>query len=352
MFNLTPYLEDIERRIDEREEQSIYDAWLSFANGTNSQTPFCPPVRTPHGDDTALDWKKINVNDALADEDLMILSQLYRCHVMLSERSSTQMIMRANYGVGNISRMFGAKPFLMPYETNTLPNVYPIEGGAEGIRRLLDENEPDINAGHNRSIWSVAERFAEIRTKYPKIGKYVRIDAPDGQGPLDNCELLWGSDLFCDFYDEPELVHELLDRITDTIRRFFEKWHSILPIEDGLTSYFGRLAKGGIVLRNDSAMNLSPDFFDEFSAPYDSRLLQHFGGGIVHFCGRGDHFISNLAKVRGLNAVEMSQPHLNDMQIIFSATIDQGINLFCPRGDYPLEGHCAARFNPYRRNYF
>jgi hypothetical protein len=48
--------------------------------------------------------------------------------------------MRANYGVGIVAGMFGAKPFLMPYETNTLPNVYPIEGGAEGIRRLLDEN--------------------------------------------------------------------------------------------------------------------------------------------------------------------------------------------------------------------
>ncbi len=349
MLNLTPYLEDIEQRINEQEEQAIYDAWLSFVHGTNKQAPFCPPARTPNRG--TMEWKRVNVNDALVDEDLMILSQLERCHILLSNPSSTQMVMRANYGVGNISRMFGAKPFVMPYHTNTLPNVYPIEGGADGIRRLLDEKEPDINAGNNAHIWSIGERFAEIRRKYPKIGKYVRIDQPDGQGPLDNCELLWGSDLFCDFYDEPELVHEFLERITDTIRRFFEHWCSILPNEDGLASYFGRLAKGGIVLRNDSAMNLSPDFFDEFSAPYDSKLLKHFGGGIVHFCGRGDHFISRLAKLEGLNAVEMSQPHLNDMQIILSALVDNGINLFCPKGNYSLEGHDATRLNPYGRSY-
>jgi len=348
MLNLTPYLEDIERRINVSEEEAIWSAWRAFAEGKNTQAPFNPPARTPS--EAAVQWKHVNVNDALEDEDLMILSQLERCHVAMSRPSDTLMMMRANYGVGNISRMFGAKPFVMPYEADTQPNVYPIEGGADGIRRLMDQAEPDIDSGNNPHIWSIGERFAEIRRKYPKIARFVRIDHPDGQGPMDNCELLWGSDLFCDLYDEPELVHAFLRRLTDTIRRFYDKWYSILPKPDEMVSYFGKMALGGVVLRDDSAMNMSPEFFDEFIAPYDADLLTHFGGGIVHFCGRGDHFVSRLAALPGLNAVDMSQPHLNNMDIILSALVDQGINLFCPRGSYSLECHNLTRLNAYGRS--
>ncbi len=348
MLNLTPYLEDIERRINVSEEEAIWSAWRAFAEGKNTQTPFNPPVRTPS--EAAVQWKHVNVNDALGDEDLMILSQLERCHAAMSRPSDTLMMMRANYGVGNISRLFGAEPFIMPYEMDTLPNVRPIPGGADGIRRLLEQGVPDMNNGGNHHIWSVGEKLAEIRRKYPKIAKYVCIDNPDAQGPMDNCELLWGSDVFCDLYDEPELVHAFLRLLTDTIRTFIEKWTSIIPNETGLTSYFGRVGRGGIVLRNDSAMNLSPDFFKVYITPYDGELLKHFGGGIVHFCGRGDHFIPLLAALPGLSGVDMSQPHLNDMQLILSALVDRGINLFVPAGDYSLEGHDLTHLNAYGKS--
>jgi len=345
MTNLIPYLEDIERRINISEEEAIQSAWRDFAGGKNTQAPFNPPCRTPSA--SAIDWKHINVNDALADEELMLLSQLERCHMALSSPSNTLMMMRANYGVGNISRLFGAEPFIMPREMDTLPNVRPISGGTDGIRRLLDQGIPDMNGGGNHHIWSVGEKLAEICRKYPKIGRYVIIDNPDGQGPMDNCELLWGSNLFYDLYDEPELVHRFLRLLTDTLRTFIEKWTSIVPNETGMVSYFGRLARGGIVIRNDSAMNLSADFFDEFIAPYDGELLKHFGGGIIHFCGRGDHFIPRMTKLPGLSAIDMSQPHLNDMNLILSSVIDQGINLFVPRDAYSLEGHNLTRLNAY-----
>lgn len=347
MLNLTPYLEDIEKRLDEKTEEAIYEAWRSFAMGEyEGEETFEAPRRTPS--EASVPWKHVNVNDVLADEDLMILSQLERCHIALSSPSDALMIMRANYGVGNIASMFGAKKFIMPYEMDTLPNVYAMEGGADGIRRLLDAPQPDLHTGNCDQIFSIAERFVHIREKYPKIARYVRIDTPDGQGPMDNCELLWGSDIFYAFYDEPELVHALLRRVTDTVRDFVQGWMEIIPNTDGLASYFGRLGRGRIVLRDDSAMNLSPEFFDEFIAPYDGELLEYFGGGIVHFCGRGDHFAERLANVKGLTCVDMSQPHLNDMDRILSALPDRGINIFCPAGDFSAKGHNVRRMNLYR----
>ena len=94
-------------------------------------------------------------------------------------------------------------------------------------------------------------------------------------------------------------------------------------------------------------MNLSPELFREFIQPYDSQLLQELDGGMVHFCGTGDHFAELLAKTPGLSSVDMSQPHLNHMEKILSALPDHGINLFVPKGDYSLTGHAVSRINAY-----
>lgn len=346
MVNLIPYLEDIEKRINPEEETAIYEAWKAFALGKQpAGEAFVPPMRTPVPSE--IQWEHVNINDAVEDEDLMILSQLERCHVALSSPGNTLMNMRPNYGVGIISSMFGAQKFIMPYEMDTLPNVYALEGGEEAIQRLLDNPPPTLMEGYGTHVFSIGEKFAKIRQKYPKIGKYIRFDNPDAQGPIDNCELLWGSDMFYVFYDDPDLLHALLDRVTDTVSRFIQKWQTFIPNEDGLVSYFGRLGRGSIVIRNDSAMNLSPELFREFIQPYDTRLLAELGGGAVHFCGTGDHFVELLAKTPLLSAVDMSQPHLNNMEIILKALPDQGINLYVPKGDFTLEGHAVHRINAY-----
>ena len=70
------------------------------------------------------------------------------------------------------------------------------------------------------------------------------------------------------------------------------------------------------MLRDDSAMNLSPEFYTEFALKYDAELLEFFGGGVMHYCGKGDHFVPILAKEKALTAINLSQPHLNDMDII------------------------------------
>ena len=39
----------------------------------------------------------------------------------------------------------------------------------------------------------------------------------------------------------------------------------------------------------------------------------------MHFCGRGDHFISSLCEIDSLHGINLSQPHLNDMDKILNA---------------------------------
>ena len=81
------------------------------------------------------------------------------------------------------------------------------------------------------------------------------------------------------------------------------------------------------MLRDDSATNLSPAMFDEFIKPYDEELLDTFGGGAMHFCGKGDQFIHTAATMKSLYAIHMSQPELNDVEKVCAQTIDRGINI-------------------------
>ena len=70
------------------------------------------------------------------------------------------------------------------------------------------------------------------------------------------------------------------------------------------------------MLRDDSAVMLSPTAFREFVQPYDQQVLDTFGG-CIHFCGRGEHFIDAMAECRQLYGINMSQPELNNMDHIW-----------------------------------
>ncbi|MBR4234838.1 MAG: hypothetical protein IKR85_02100 [Clostridia bacterium] len=318
-YKLYDYLEDIEARLDldkELEIEAFWEDWKEYRAGM-THAPAPRPASEP-----GLKWPDININDALEDDEAMILSEFRRVSDILKKSTIHPLRVRCNYGVGNVATAFGAQKFIMPRETNSLPNVVKL--GQKGCAALLEKPLPDRLAGNFKDIFRVAEKFNAIRAKYPKIGRFVRIEQPDLQGPMDNIELLYGSEYFYDLYDEPELIHALLAKMTEFISFIMDEWLKVVP--GGTASYFRHIEKGALVIRDDSAMNLSPDMFDEFIAPYDGKLLKKYGG-IVHFCGRGDHFIDRLARLEGLRGINMSQPHLNEMEKVLSCTVDKGLHL-------------------------
>jgi hypothetical protein len=90
-------------------------------------------------------------------------------------------------------------------------------------------------------------------------------------------------------------------------------------------------------------MNFSPAMYDEFIKPYDQVLHDEFGGGAMHFCGRGDHFINSASGIKDLYAVNLTQPQYNDMEIIFRNTVDKGIKLIGFDGEAAREAIKSGR---------
>jgi len=139
--------------------------------------------------------------------------------------------------------------------------------------------------------------------------------------------VVWGSTIFYATRDEPALVKEFLELVCATYTAFLHKWETVVPFRQDGNAHWGMFHRGKIMLRDDSAVNFSPRMYRELIAPYDQRLLDEFGGGAIHFCGTGDHFISIMSELRGLYAVQIAQPELNDMEKIYRHTVDKGIKL-------------------------
>ena len=330
---LTACLDDLERRIDDDQERQGLRHWLTFLDGRWPEEVFTPPPRRPAP--PGVDWPAIHIHQAFADYDAMVLSQLSICSDMLAGRhdganmfygANRRLCVRCNYGTGILPSILGCDLFEMPAETNTLPTCRPLDG-PDRIRRLLDRGLPDLDAALGGHVFRCAQRFLELFQAYPKIREHVALYHPDTQGPADCLELIWGSDCFYAFYDQPDLLRDVLDLIAQTYIAFLRRWYALVPQRQPWSVHWSLMHKGTIMLRNDSLMNLSPGQYADFLRPVDQRLLDAFGGGAMHFCGRGDHYIDQAASLGGLTAIQISQPECNDMETIFRGTVDKGIPL-------------------------
>lgn len=317
-------LEDIERRIDPAAEENFSRQWVDFLdNRFNGDifSPFRQNISAP-----GFTLPPVNINDAINNYEMMLVSQLQGVSHALNSRNQN-LCVRSNYGTGILSSLFGAEIFEMPRQMNTLPTTKAI-GDTEKIREISESGIPDLQNGFGQRVFEFGEFCRDVFSRYPKIQQYVSVYHPDTQGPLDICELLWGCEMFYAMYEEPDLVHAMMTLLTDTYTAFLNKWYEIYPIKPDINVHWAHIRhKGVILLRDDSAMNLSPALYEEFAAPYDGELLKRFGGGAVHFCGRGDHYIETLTSLPGLTGINLSQPELNDMEKIYRCTVDRGIKL-------------------------
>ncbi|MCL2388459.1 MAG: hypothetical protein FWC89_13070, partial [Defluviitaleaceae bacterium] len=109
----------------------------------------------------------------------------------------------------------------------------------------------------------------------------------DYQSPYGSAtKLLPNEELMMAMYDEPELVHKLLNTVTDGIIKLIdtmEKWageelfaynmYNPLPGLDGLCIW------------DDYISVITPSLHQEFCRPYNLKLFERYGHGHLHTCG-------------------------------------------------------------------
>ena len=165
-------LEDIERRIDPETEDDFYGQWESFWRGEMSDAVFVP--RRKKLTEPGIEVKQININDALSDFELMLDKELGDVSMRLSKTKSALGI-RANYGTGIMTSVFGAEIFEMARELDTLPTTKPLDDSAK-IDVILDKGMPDLYTGFGKKVFFFGEYCAEILKiipRYKSMSEYI-----------------------------------------------------------------------------------------------------------------------------------------------------------------------------------
>jgi hypothetical protein len=139
--------------------------------------------------------------------------------------------------------------------------------------------------------------------------KDLPVGLTDMQGPLDTVGLMCGQTrLFEWMYDEPKKVHQIFDIVTDAFIQCVkvQKEHIGEPL-DSSNGLQGLYSPGiGVWESDDDLVMVGGDLYKEFVVPYVSRIFDVFGGGSVHFCGRGTQHIENLLSVSNIKVVNNS----------------------------------------------
>jgi uroporphyrinogen-III decarboxylase len=144
---------------------------------------------------------------------------------------------------------------------------------------------------------------------YMKEHSFLPIGITDCQGPLATANQLIGYDkLIYLMVDDPTAAHELMDKITESLivwirRQKQEIGESQNECFGDQQIYTGR--HSGVWVSDDDAVLMDPKTYREFVVPYNSKIFQAFGGGILHYCGTATHQIDNFLNTQGLVGINV-----------------------------------------------
>lgn len=313
---LEKYLTKFEESIDLEHQQQARQACARVYEWQDVET--LPFIRRDVSKAPDQDWPSFPYNDTFTDESKMLLDQLRGPFFHNQLRDYHALNIRTNYGTVIMPSLFGLGYQLT--ETS-LPWVHHAPGREE-IERIIARGAPDARAGLGARCYDTAAFYRAMLAPYPKLSKAISIYHPDMQGPFDVAHLIWGPDIFYALYDCPELVHQLLSLVTETYKQWLRAWKQFVGEGSEFITHWNFYMKGGAMLRDDTAVTISLQHYEEFVKPYDQAVLDEFGG-CIHFCGRGTAFFRSMCESRNLYGIALSQPDWNDMNMVLSTAQDR-----------------------------
>jgi hypothetical protein len=231
---------------------------------------------------------------------------------------------RANFGTVLIASMLGAQ---VEQVGENPPWLRPADSKA-GFESYLNCDPNDFSRGWLPQVEKTIKVYQEILADYPKLYQMIRIVLPDLQGPLDNASVMRGADFFLELITERELTDQAMRLCTAAQVNFAR--HLQPELTDTMNGYSHQHAvmiRGNILIRNDSTVMISPDMYRQQIAEYDSMILNGMGGGSIHSCGKIDHVIEEFMKIPDCRSIDIGQPELNDLDLIYAMAKQHKVSL-------------------------
>jgi hypothetical protein len=200
------------------------------------------------------------------------------------------------FGVGVYANAFGAEYVWMEGESAQTHYIVFNEEQASRLARPSIDDSPVM-----KLVLEAIDYFVE------QTRGVIPIACTDTQSPLDTITLLWDTaSFFTATYTAPEVVHELLQKITDLIIEFSRcqvahmgnTW--VQPGHNMVAARGGR----GLSISDDNIVMVSPKHYAAFAVPYNGQIGAAFGGLAVHSCGDYARQLPELLKTPNLSMVD------------------------------------------------
>jgi len=193
--------------------------------------------------------------------------------------------MRPDVGCSCLASAFGAKYFWGddPDQTPGIKDkILTLNGLAEQVS-ALPSPDPDRDGWLPEGLRRIS-RFAEAGEGIIPVSL---LDAAGGVNVA--ADLLGMTDLMMAFYDQPEALHALLDKIQTLYAATIRAGIQAAGGEENITTtdyedvWYPEGWKGHV--SDDISAGFGPAIYAEFSAPYHARIFKEFGAGGLHNCG-------------------------------------------------------------------
>ncbi|MAG17139.1 MAG: hypothetical protein CMJ21_03615 [Phycisphaerae bacterium] len=252
------------------------------------------------------------------DDPVAMLQNMLLARVVpgLILKDDNPLAVRNDHGTIQIATFLGAS---WQMHGDNYPWIEPICDVAVLKRIARAGEEIDWTVGVAQSSIRTLECYRHKLAQYPPCDRAIQISLPDLQGPIDTAEQLRGSDLFLDFYDDPDLVADLMARVVDVTLAVADRYRpfTVDRLDPRASTQHGYVVPGRLMIRNDTAIMLPAEMYVDHVREHDARLLRGVGGGTIHFCGDGQHLIEAVLEIDDLRGFDFGQSEMMDFDAIY-----------------------------------
>jgi len=244
----------------------------------------------------------------LADPLVMLQARLESFRQHLAFEDDTVPSVRVEFGTAQIPAAFGCPLHLS--ELNPPACGGHILQTAEAVDAL---EMPSVTAGW---FGKFEEWVAIWNENKPD---WVKWTVPDIQSAFNSAHLIRGNDIFSDFYDTPELVERLLDKVTDYMVEITRHVRRVMGAEPGWIHDWGCYWKGAARISNCSMQMISPELYRQYVMPRDRRFFEAIGGGRMHYCGKSRAVIDEFLTMPNISGLDVDSTLHDFWQVCESA---------------------------------
>lgn len=258
------------------------------------------------------------------DVEKMFVSQLKAALTAALADGDAVPSVRANVGCGALCTLYGGLkqtffPDKMPWLLEHLTEAQIMELTVESM-----EESPEFKMGLEQM------RYMKEMLK----GTGIELYPMDLQGPIDMAHLLLGNEFFYLLYDEPEIVHHALELSVAADIYGMKKSFEIIGEGDWMCHYNELVlpAEAPLKISEDTSTLLCEEHLNEYMKPYTEKLLAHFGGGYIHYCGDNKHLLKITPHLENSIGMNFGNPERHDAEAVFKELGDLGK---CYYGNFP-----------------